>query len=225
MSKGNMYEFVYDTKNPICGACPHKCKYCYVENRKKRFPVIREKYSGKIRLDEKVLNKKLVSGKFYFIQSMGDLFAENVPDSMIYRVFDWCSKYLENTYLLQSKNPARFLNFLNTILLNKNIVLGTTIESNRDYKGMSKAPLIQERVKAMIELRKLGFRTMVTIEPVLNFDMGELVAMLGAMDPEWINLGADSGGNKLPEPSKEKLLELMDLIQYRKKRNLQRLLN
>lgn len=215
MSKGNMYEFVYDTKNPICGACGHECKYCYVESRKKRFPVIRNKYSGEIRLDEKVLKGKLKEGEFYFVQSMGDLFAKNVPDHIIVEVFKWLNKYSDSMYLLQSKNPGRFIEFAE--FFPRNTVFGTTIESNRDYKGMSKAPKIIDRVDAMISLACQDYRTMVTIEPVLDFDIDIMAMIMNDMEPEWINLGADSGGNKLPEPSKEKLLELMSKVEIRQK--------
>ena len=46
---GNMYEAV-KTWNPVAGACPHMCKYCWVQKLKKRFPALRKKYSGEIRL-------------------------------------------------------------------------------------------------------------------------------------------------------------------------------
>ena len=150
---------------------------------KRKFPVIKEKYSGEIRLDEKVLKKNLKSGLFYFVQSMGDLFAENVPEFIIMRVFDWLNKYPNNTYLLQSKNPKRFMEYN----FPKNMVLGTTIESNRDHEGISKAPIIVDRISAMIELRKKGCRTMVTIEPVLKFDVFEMVDILRIIKPEWIS--------------------------------------
>ena len=65
---------------------------------------------------------------------------------------------------------------------------------------------------------------MVTLEPVLDFDINGLVNMINLMKPEWVNLGADSGGHKLPEPSKEKLLKLIDRIEIRQKKNLKRLL-
>ena len=191
-----------------------------MESLKKRFPVIREKYSGEIRLDEKVLSQKLGSGKLYFIHSMGDLFADNVKSWYIMRVINWLNKYPDNTYLLQSKNPTRFREFN----FPKNIILCTTIESNKDYEGMSKAHCIQERVKAMIELRKMGYRTMVTIEPVLDFNVHEMVVLLKLIKAEWVNLGADSGNNNLQEPSKEKLLELMSKVEIRQKKNLNRLL-
>ena len=219
-AQGNMYDFVNDTINPIGGACLHKCKYCYVERMKRQYPVIKEKYSGEIRLDEKVLKKNLKSGLFYFVQSMGDLFAEGVSHFIIAEVLWWLKKYPDNTYLLQSKNPHRYLEFD----FPKNTVLGTTIESNRDYKGMSKAPKINDRLTAMVALRKKGCRTMVSIEPVLKFDVFEMADILRVIKAEWINLGADSKGHNLPEPSKEKLLKLIDQVEIRQKKNLSRLL-
>lgn len=221
-SKGNMYQFIDATVNPICGACGNKCKYCYVDRMKKQYPVIRNKYSGKIRLDEKVLKGKLKEGKFYFIVSMGDLFAKNVPDPIIKEVFKWLNKYPDNTYLLQSKNPGRFIEFAE--VFPRNTVFGTTIESNRHYENISKAPRIYDRIRAMTELRKMNYRTMVTIEPVLDFDVVEMIGVIKLINPEWVNLGADSGGNKLSEPSKEKLLELISRCDIRQKSNLKRLL-
>ena len=226
-STGNMYDWISKTKNPLCGVCEHFCKYCYIERRKKRFPVIRNKYSGEIRLDERVLSQKLGSGKLYFIQSMGDLFAENVPESMIMTVLKWCSEYPDNTYLFQSKNPARFLLFQDGEYP-KNKILCTTIESNKDYEGMSKAPLIQERVKAMIELWRRGYKTFLTIEPIMEFDLHELVTMIRLCHPIQVNIGADSFNKKLPEPTKQEVLDLICELQkfttVKEKKNLKRLL-
>ena len=67
-----MYDFVDDTVNPIRGACPHKCKYCYVNSLKKRFPVIRNKYSGKIELDNRVMRKKLKTGNLFLINKINN---------------------------------------------------------------------------------------------------------------------------------------------------------
>jgi hypothetical protein len=53
--------------------------------------------------------------------------------------------------------------------------------------------------------------------------------MLKKCDPIQINIGADSGNNNLPEPSKGKVLALIDELQkftvIDQKRNLSRLLN
>ena len=195
-----------------------------MESLKKRFPVIREKYSGEIRLDEKVLSQKLGSGKLYFIHSMGDLFADNVKSWYIMRVINWLNKYPDNTYLLQSKNPTRFREFN----FPKNIILCTTIESNKDYEGMSKAPCIQELIEAMIELLRRGYKTFLTIEPIMEFDLHELVTMIRRCHPISVNIGADSGNNKLPEPSRSDISDLITELQkfttVKQKKNLNRLL-
>ena len=36
-SKGNMYEFVTHTWNPIKGKCSHGCTYCYMKKMCSRF--------------------------------------------------------------------------------------------------------------------------------------------------------------------------------------------
>ena len=53
----------------------------------------------------------------------------------------------------------------------------TTIESNRFYPEiMNKAPKIEDRVEAMEEIAGLGFKTMVTAEPLMDFDLHDLAS-------------------------------------------------
>jgi hypothetical protein len=72
------------------------------------------------------------------------------------------------------------------------------------------------------------FNRYVTIEPIMDFDLKELVQLIKIANPVQVNIGADSGNNNLPEPSKEKLLSLIDELQkftvIDQKRNLSRLL-
>ena len=156
---GNMYDFVTHTWNPIKGKCMHDCKYCYMK-KWKQLP---------LRLDENEIQTDLGWGNFVFIGSSCDMFAEDILEEWICRIFDICILF-NNTYLFQSKNPKRFCEFENSFT-HFGTILGTTIESNRDYPEISKAPKIQDRVDGMIELSKMGFRTMLTIEPVMDFDV------------------------------------------------------
>ena len=77
-------------------------------------------------------------------------------------------------------------------------------------------------------LSDCGFETFVTIEPILDFNLNTMVDLLKQCNPEQVNIGADSGRNNLPEPSKEKVLELVSELQkftiIHNKSNLQRLL-
>jgi len=68
---------------------------------------------------------------------------------------------------------------------------------------------------------------MVTIEPIMDFDLIELVTIIKNIKPEWVNIGADSKGHNLPEPSKEKINalieELKKITEVKIKDNLKRL--
>ncbi|MFX1295603.1 MAG: hypothetical protein ACFFD2_12230, partial [Promethearchaeota archaeon] len=68
----------------------------------------------------------------------------------------------------------------------------------------------------------------ITIEPIMDFDLNKFVQLIKVSYPKQINIGADSGNNHLPEPSKEKILELISELKkftiVHKKKNLNRLL-
>ena len=49
-----------------------------------------------------------------------------------------------------------------------------------------------------------------SIEPILDFDLDIFVQMLKEINPSYISIGADSKNHNLPEPSKEKIKELID---------------
>lgn len=230
---GNMYNWAY-TWNPIGGKCPHACSFCYVGG--KIAPWLsrmgNNKYLGEPRLIEEEFNVKLVvpEGYIVFVESCGDLFAYGIPDAWIARVLNYISKFPQTTFLLQTKNPERFFDFN----IPQNCILGTTIETNRDYH-MTKAPSPKERYYVFFMLNNDRdfegnkiYRLMVSIEPVMDFDLDTLVFWMQEIEPEFISIGADSGNNSLLEPSSTKLKELLECLEkvteLRTKKNLKRLL-
>jgi len=219
-SAGNMYPWVDFTWNPVAGECPHKCVYCYV---KSGFFKLLEKYQGSVRLSTRDF-KPLGSGKTIFVCSAIDLFANDVPDRIIMAVLNFCKKY-DNTYLFQSKNPRRFLRFKK--LFPRKVILGTTIETNRDYR-ISKAPPPVERAVAMSLISSLGFRTMVSIEPIMDFDLPIMVVWMKSIKPEFVSIGADSKGFSLHEPKKDKVEDLINELskftEVKLKDNLKRMM-
>ncbi|KKN26094.1 hypothetical protein LCGC14_0878110 [marine sediment metagenome] len=213
--KGNMYEFVTHMWSPIRGKCSHDCSYCYMKQWGEQPP---------LHIDEKGLMTDLGQGNFIFVCHTCDLFAKDVPGEWIIKVLEMLRIYQTNRYLLQSKNPSRFMDFRG--LLPNKVLLGTTIETNRDIVE-SKAPSVAQRAHALNTLSVLGYSTMVTIEPIFDFDLDELLDLIVYANPEWVNIGADSKGHGLPEPSAEKIHTLTDhLGKYTKvklKRNLKRI--
>lgn len=213
--KGNMYKFVTHTWNPVKGRCSHDCAYCYMKRFGEQKP---------LRLDNTEFETDLGMGNFIFVGSSCDLFAPDVPSDWILKILEYCKKF-QNKYLFQSKNPARFKQFIS--YFPENTVLGTTLESNRNHQ-VSKAPPPRERAFALGELSETRFGRMVTIEPILDFDIFPFLLLIKIADPNWINIGADSGNNNLPEPSGEKIQKLVkklsEFFSVVPKENLKRLL-
>lgn len=209
-----MYDFITHTWNVIKGKCPHDCEYCYM----KAFP------QPELHFDEKELKTDLGSGNKIFVGSSCDMWADKISDRWLLPIMQKYIDNPDNTYLFQSKNPGRFLK---TQFI-KNTILATTIETNRHYPCMGNAPSTEKRHEALAKLQGLGQTVMVTIEPILDFDLHDLLIMLRWIHPAWVNIGADSKHHNLPEPPAKKILELIEglkeFTEVRQKNNLSRLL-
>ena len=213
ISKGNMYDFVTHTWNTVKGKCYHDCSYCYM----KRYNDQKDVY-----FDAKELKTDLGKGNFIFVGSSCDLFANDVKDEWILDTLKKMNEY-DNKYLIQSKNPARIIDFRSW--LKKSTIVCTTIETNRVYKDiMNNCP---DPVNRAFGFRNLPFEKYITIEPILDFDIDELVTLIRYCQPSKVNIGADSGNNNLPEPSIEKIVKLVEELKefttIEKKINLSRL--
>lgn len=200
-----MYGFVTHTWNVIKGKCPHDCEYCYM----KRFP------QKELHFEEKELKTDLGEGNFIFVGSSCDMFAEEVSDEWIKKVLEHCDKFSKNSYLFQTKNPQRFHKFYGLFPLNT--TLGTTIETNRTGFNY-KAPPVTERQYWVGELS--SFPIMVTIEPIMDFDLDIMINWMKDLNPDFVNIGADSKGHNLNEPSWEKVQKLINELEEFTKVNL-----
>jgi hypothetical protein len=217
ITKGNMYEgFITHTWNVIKGVCPHHCSYCYVK---------RWGQQPELHFDEKELRTDLGVGNIIFVGSGCDMWADLIPENWIIDVLDRCAGYKNNKYFFQTKNSRRFKEFKN--LIPPGSTLCVTMESDLWYKEiMGDSPMPAFRMDEFSELKP--FQKMVTIEPILVFNLQLFVAMLHWCQPIQINIGADSGRNNLPEPSKDNILELIaelgKITKVVQKKNLARLL-
>lgn len=222
-AQGNMYDWVDFTHSHLAGKCPHECKYCYVQTGKSKGS---SKYQGPVRLLEHELRVPYGNPGVYFIEHMNDLFANGVPDEWITKIFLHCRAFPANEYVFQTKNPERFRSWSFGQL---KCIVGTTIETNREMGGISKAPPPWERFRGIKEIRRDGMSTFITIEPIMDFDLDRFVEQIVDAAPEFVNIGADSKGCSLPEPSPEKVQALVaalneNKIVIRKKHNLGRML-
>lgn len=182
--KGNMYPFVTHTWNPLAGECANGCSYCSTKRLRERYSSLREKYSGKPRIIDKEMNN-LGKGNFVFVVAQNDLFAHDVPDKLITQIFEHMDYFKENTFLVQSKNTQHMFDFLSERpwFLKDNLILCTTIE--RETK----------------EIRAEWFKKInhphkhVTIEPIGLINPPLFIRMLTEINPQQINIGANSNPN------------------------------
>ena len=202
VAKGNMYEFVTHTWNPIKGICPHQCKYCYMRN------LLSENYKCEPVLVEEEFNRNLNEGKVIFVGSSID---------RIMRVLDHCAWFNQGkpekghiVFLFQSKDPARILPYAGHHVF-KHAVVATTLETNRYVPDiMGNSPAMEARAAAMEKIADRGIYTMVTAEPLMDFDKGEFVELIRQCKPRQVNIGRESTRSvKLPEPTPEKVRDLV----------------
>jgi DNA repair photolyase len=177
-----------------------------------------------VRFDESELKANLGRWNTIFVGNSNDMFSVKIPDEWIDKTIQYCEKF-QNVYVFQSKNPHRMAQ--KRLILPDSIILGTTIETNRDMAKISNAPPPARRAEWIGRLAK-DENTFITIEPVMDFDLEQFVEMIVGANPKFVNIGADSKGRGLQEPDHGKVIALVDElikagIEVRKKTNLSRL--
>lgn len=201
--------------------CKYSCVYCAFRNSLKRSACEKcREFEPHAHLE--VLEgtpPKTKVGEFLTIGLTGDI--SFATDREMSAVVTYCEKWKNRTFLVQSKNPSRFMDWI----FPDNVILGTTIESNRehlwdisdplkiryDYQDISSAPLPEKRYEAMLKLG-LGQRKAITIEPVLDFDVEILAQWIINLNPELVWIGYDNHKHKLPEPPFSKTMALIERV-------------
>jgi hypothetical protein len=210
-----MFPFITKTWNPLAGECRHGCTYCWA--RKLAADKKMAKYQGEPRLIESIC-KRFKAEDFVFVCDMLDLFGEWVPSDDIKVVLGRIAGSPAQ-FLLMTKSPDAYFHFYDNIP--PNCYFGCTIESNRDYPELSRAPVQSKRLDLMLKLSHAvngnhilaRGRTFISIEPILEFDYEPFVSKLLKMRPWAVAIGYDNYGNKLPEPPLAKTMQLIDRLE------------
>jgi DNA repair photolyase len=163
-------------------------------------------------LVETELHTNLGRFSVIFVCSGCDLFAPDIPDEYISKVVAYTHRFKNNVYLFQTKNPQRIVS--SSYGLSDGIhQICTTIETNRWVPEiMRNAPPPTLRALALAQLAEQGYVTMVTVEPIMDFDLEKMLRLIRITKAMQVNIGADSGHNHLPEPSSEKIAALIEAL-------------
>ena len=206
--KNNMYRLSKAQYNPFAG-CKHECGYCpsSFQAQLKRWAKknCKQCYTFEPHMHETRLDAPLPQTgfmQFIFTCANGDV--AFCPTEDLERIVGRIKSEPDKTFLIQSKDPKTF----NRLQFPQNAILGTTIETNRDdiYGETSKAPKPSQRYRDFLTVNHP--KKMVTIEPVIEFDLDVLVEWITEINPVMVWLGYDSKKNNLPEPDLSKVRDL-----------------
>jgi protein gp37 len=114
-----------ETWNPIsgCGHASIGCTHCYAERMASRFSgpgmpfsgfVENSRWTGRVELIPDKLEEPLhwKKPRRIFVNSMSDLFHENLPDETIGSIFEIMCTAEQHTYLILTKRPQNMLRFM-----------------------------------------------------------------------------------------------------------------
>jgi DNA repair photolyase len=196
-----MFPFITKTWNPLGGECLHKCRYCWMNELKQKFPGLKAKYSGEPRIYDKELAKakKFTEDDFVFVCDCTDLFGHWVPTIFIRKVmFEILNSPAK--FLLLTKNPQRYGQYIMETCdqIPKNCILGCTVESDVDHI-LSGQPE-KHRLAEMQNYSNIGYPVMLSIEPIMGFTR-KFIDRIYQVKPKFVAVGYDNYENGLVEPS------------------------
>jgi len=139
MANISKIEWTESTWNPITGCTKISpgCKNCYAERMAKRLKAmgVDNYFNGfNITLHEHVLDYPIRWKKHQtiFVNSMSDLFHEDVPNSFILKVLDTCRRAHWHTFQILTKRSKRLLEIESIVKWPENVWLGVSVE-NSDF--------------------------------------------------------------------------------------------
>lgn len=194
MANGSKIEWTEATWNPTtgCTKISEGCKNCYAERLSKRLKRMRlEKYKNGFKFthheDNLDLPKKWKKPRRIFVNSMSDLFHEEMDLTFVARCFKTMNEANRHIYQILTKRPEKMLQY--SIMheeyfgkqIESHIWLGTSVENRRCTKRI----IILQKVNVPIKF--------VSFEPLLG-SIGD-VDLTGI---QWAIIGGESGPNYRP---------------------------
>lgn len=187
--KKSKIEWTEETWNPTTGCTKVSagCKYCYAEVMSKRlqamgttgyengfeFSLIRK------RLNQPIKKKKPTK---FFVNSMSDLFHEQMPTVFLDQIFDVINDTPQHIYQILTKREIRMNDYFRDKIIPKNVWLGVSVEDKKS--GLIRIDFLRN-LNASIKF--------LSIEPLLE-DLG----VLNLKSIDWVIVGGESGPNARP---------------------------
>ena len=205
MANNSSIEWTEATWNPVagCTVISPGCTNCYAMRLARRLELMgqpkyagitrisggRAKWNGKVTLDVAALQvpKRWVVGRTIFVNSMSDLFHEQVPLDFIQQVFTIMVEATQHTFQILTKRAERAAELSARLPWPENVWMGVSVES-ADYIGR-----IDELRKTNAAVKFLSLEPL--LGPLENLDLrgidwaiagGESGPTVRPMKPDWV---------------------------------------
>ena len=201
MAQGSKIEWTDATWNPVAGCTPVSpgCLNCYAARMALRLDAMQqEKYrgtahkardgrpvfSGRVNLDHEALDvpRRWRLPRIIFVNSMSDLFHEDVPAYFINEVFSVMEECPQHTFQVLTKRPERVVEMARELPWPDNVWIGTSVETRKYY----------ERVRLLMKVRRASVRFL-SCEPLLG-----PLSRLPLANIDWVIVGGESGPGARP---------------------------
>lgn len=191
MALGSGIEWTESTWNPVtgCSKVSPGCKNCYAERMAERLQAMGQTnyVNGfKVTLQSHMLNLPLHWKKpqTVFVNSMSDLFHEDVPFSYIVKVFDVMHRAHWHRFQVLTKRSERLAEVDNKLMWSPNIWMGVSVEEDRYRSRIDDLRMTSAKLKFLSLEPLLG--------PLPDLDLDKI---------GWVIVGGESGPKARPMKS------------------------
>ena len=183
MANNSKIEWTESTWNPVtgCNKISPGCKNCYAERMAKRLKSMgSERYVNefKLTLHEDVIQEPLnwKRPRTIFVNSMSDLFHEDIPFEFIQKVFNVMVKAEWHTFQILTKRSERLEELAEYLPWSKNIWMGVSVENQKYTSRISDLRKVPSAVRFL------------SIEPLIG-----KITRLDLRGIDWVIVGGESG--------------------------------
>ena len=188
MAVNSSIEWTNSTWNPItgCTKISEGCLHCYAERMAQRLSAMGQpNYANgfSLTLHEKSLNLPLRWKKpqMIFVNSMSDLFHEDVPTEFINKVFDTMNGAWWHKFQILTKRSWRLRDLNRQLAWGDNIWVGVSIENKRHIHRIDDLRQVRAKIRFL------------SLEPLLG-----PIPELDLRGIDWVIVGGESGPGARP---------------------------
>lgn len=176
-------EWAEVTWNPItgCSKISEGCRHCYAERMSKRLHSMGNKryLNGfNVTVHEDLFEKPLQwkTSKIIFVNSMSDIFHEDIPEEVILKLFNVMNKASHHIFQVLTKRDERLKKLSSKIKWTKNIWMGVSVENKEVTKRIDNLRETQAKIK------------FISFEPLLSN-----IENINLKGIDWAIIGGESG--------------------------------